>query len=688
MMQVLLFHAWFIGSPIGVDAFIMVSSYLMTASFVRRSAAGEMPFFFERWMTTFKRLLPPLAIVVLGTLTLSFAILPATRWRGMLTQSYASLTYWQNWLLASLSTDYYAENHALSSPLQHLWSMSMQGQMFLLWPVLMTACVLVARKFKLSVRKCVFVVFAALTAVSLLWLLLWAPDNGSVYFDTRARIWEFAFGSAIAAIAPRLRVGGLVAKVVTTIALGVLVVFCVVSIGSYPGPWAFIPLTAVSVLLVTPAEQATWTERILTWRPLTALGDMSYAVYLLHWPLFVFFLVATDQSRLGFPEGAVLILLSIGLASLLTRFVDDPVRHWVWANRNTARKALIVGLTLWLSLTAVFTLNVGVAQEAAAQERAASEAATRAALDEMHRVEAAQRKLIAQRAAQADAQAEAEAAEAAIVLEGFPGAAALIHPGPVRFTADPIPGPMSLEDQWELYERDCDGRAGELFYEYPQSGCSRYGSPTNGTVLVAGGSHAEQVLMPALRLFADNEGVEVTAVLQAACHWAAPGETQTPNCQGNNQNLLTYVNESPPDYAFLLVTQATADSNDEKLIPGVEELIKTMTATGTKVFGIRDNLRSESDLYECSVSRPEDSALGGCLLQQSDYFAKDNPARSLQAIDGFHFIDTMDLYCQDGVCPTIAGNVFVYLDTNHVTKSYGQTMAPIIVSRVEEALAP
>ena len=76
MMQVLAYHAWRIGSPVGVDAFIMISAYLMTGSFVRRTEAGRMPFFAERWANTFKRLLPPLVVTVLATLGASSLILP------------------------------------------------------------------------------------------------------------------------------------------------------------------------------------------------------------------------------------------------------------------------------------------------------------------------------------------------------------------------------------------------------------------------------------------------------------------------------------------------------------------------------------------------------------------------------------------------------------------------------------
>ncbi|MFC2641905.1 MAG: acyltransferase family protein, partial [Propionibacterium acidifaciens] len=121
MMQVLAYHAWRIGSPIGVDAFIMISAYLMTGSFVRRTEAGRMPFFAERWANTFKRLLPPLVVTVLATLGASALILPQTRWDELITQGFASVTYWQNWRLAAVSANYFAANRGVASPLQHLW---------------------------------------------------------------------------------------------------------------------------------------------------------------------------------------------------------------------------------------------------------------------------------------------------------------------------------------------------------------------------------------------------------------------------------------------------------------------------------------------------------------------------------------------------------------------------------------
>ena len=677
MLQVLFFHAWFVGSPIGVDAFIMISAFLMTSSFIRRSEAGATPSVLERWATTFKRLLPPLAITVAVTLTASIALLPARRWQDTVDQSFASLTDWQNWLLAHVSTDYFAEDHALASPLQHLWSMSMQGQMFLLWPALMALTVVIARKMGLSVRRAIFGVFIAITALSLVWLVTTSDPSGTIYFDTRARIWEFALGSAIAALAPYLRLPKRAAQTVSVVALGVLVLFCLVSIGTYPGPMAAIPLLATSALLLFAAQGGP-AATALSWRPLVMLGNISYSVYLVHWPIFVLYLVAVEKEALGVVDGVALMAVSIAIAAVLTKYVDTPIRRLPWAN-TTLRKAQIVGLALWLGLTFVFNVQVGLWRTADAEVRR-----TNQELVASQQVPLQPAFVDIPPADNGDEEGESEP-EPLPPLTGFPGAAAMIYPGPFAFEGEAVPGPLSLDNEWVMYEGMCSDPARALLLQHSQTGCHGHGDPANPRVFVGGSSHAEQVLMPAARLLADQDGYYVEAALKAGCPWSAPDPANGEDCAGHNATILQYLQENPVDYVFLIVT-ATSANGVEQLGHGVVELVQSVAATGATVVGIRDNLRANTDLYQCAPSQGPDVAYGGCLLNRSDHFAGDDIIDPLLEIPGFHYVDVMDLYCSGEVCPTIAGNVQIYLDTNHVTQTYGQTMAPILVDRIHEAL--
>lgn len=662
MIQVLLFHAWGIGSPIGVDAFIMVSAYLMTSSFVRRSQAGHMPFFIERWGNTFKRLLPPLVITVLATLVGSALLLPQTRWREMAIEAFASLTYWENWRLADVATDYYANDQALASPFQHLWSMSMQGQVFLLWPLIMTICVLLARKMKLNIRHVVFAAFVALMVASLVWLLMFAPDDNSVYFDTRARIWEFAFGSAVAAWAPRGGFSGPFARWLAWLGLAVIVVFSLVPIGTYPGPMAFAPMAAVSaILLYRPPSQAPKFDvtRLLSIRPLTALGNTSYAVYLVHWPIFVFFLIAVGRPQLSLVEGVFLIAVSVLLASLLTTYIDDPLRNWPWSNSATNHKWAVVFVSLTIGFIPVIAFFLWINAVEHREEAAANVAETTLG----------------------------EVPAFGPGSDAHPGARALVEDFAPNFVSPPIPGPLALADQWATFDGKCTDWLLDRIPTDRNSACTAYGNhlESDASVFIAGNSHAQQLLLPMVEPLLREKNWSAEAVLKGACTWGEAAKSEEA-CKAHNEILRDYVDILEPEYVFLIVTQTVVDSPKERLIPGVEELILDLTSQGITVVGLTDNLRSDRNLYACSDERDQFGIYGGCELPERQHFSSVSPANRMTGIPGFHLIDLRDLYCVDGSCPTIIGNIFVYMDKNHVSSSYSASMAPIFGDRVKDRI--
>ena len=650
MIQVLGFHAWRIGSPIGVDAFIMISAYLMTGAFVRRAEAGRTPWVVERWLHTFKRLMPPLVVTVLITVAASLLVLPRNRWIEVLVQGAASVTYWQNWRLAAVSADYFADNHAVSSPLQHLWSMSMQGQVFLLWPVLMAVCAGFASLVRLPVRRVVAVAFAVLAATSLTWLVTSAPANGSVYFDTRARIWEFALGSAIAAAAPRLRPRRAWARwLASWLGLGALVLFCLVSIGTYPGPMAAVPMTAVAaILLCDTGPRGGTVSHLLSWRPLVALGDCSYAVYLVHWPLFVLYLTATDQETFDLRTGATLIAIVLVAATIMTWGVDRPAQTFPRSGRRLGIQAAMVVTSL-----VVGGIPLGVAGGAIAYQRE---------------------------------QEIAQQIEVGVDPD-HPGALALGKGQASEWTKPPVPGPLAVTAEWvSLSGTECDEDVTERV-DSENSSCRRLPSSSDEAVraVVVGDSHAAQNIVPTLRLLHDTEDWDITAYLKGACSFGLP-EYYKGSCRDRNSVALEQIEADPPDVVVLQTTETAKDSSSEVLRPGIKRLVEQLTGEGIAVIGFRDNPRSDKSLYECASTVGPETMVGGCVFPKEDVMAAEDPAKFLEEIPLFHQIDASDMLCPDDVCGTIIGDVFVYMDDNHVSATYSRTMAPELASRIKQAM--
>nr|WP_255396059.1 acyltransferase [Kocuria sp. CNJ-770] len=160
VLLVVAFHLWTDRVSGGVDVFFVLSAFLLTGTFARRVERGRPLAVREYWVRTFARLIGPMAVMLLAVLAAVLALFPPSRWEELLSHVWGSLSYVQNWVLAGQSVDYYAGNTAATTPLQHVWSLSVQGQIFLLWPLLLAGCALVARRAGLRFRTVSLAVFA------------------------------------------------------------------------------------------------------------------------------------------------------------------------------------------------------------------------------------------------------------------------------------------------------------------------------------------------------------------------------------------------------------------------------------------------------------------------------------------------------------------------------------------------
>lgn len=127
VLMVVVYHIWFDRVSGGVDVFLLVSSFLLTLTFIRKVEEGKKLDLGRYWLQLFKRLLPSVVVVLLATLIATYLFIPRSRWTEVFDQTWASLFYVQNWLLAERSVDYYAADDSVASPLQHFWSLSVQG---------------------------------------------------------------------------------------------------------------------------------------------------------------------------------------------------------------------------------------------------------------------------------------------------------------------------------------------------------------------------------------------------------------------------------------------------------------------------------------------------------------------------------------------------------------------------------
>jgi peptidoglycan/LPS O-acetylase OafA/YrhL len=649
VLMVVAYHVWLGRVSGGVDIFLLISAFLLTLSFVRKAEAGRPFGLLAHWLHLFKRLLPAAVVVILGVLAGTWLILPQSRWPQVLDQAWASLLYSQNWLLADTAVDYYAQDHAGASPLQHFWSLSIQGQVFILWPLIFAGAAGLLALLRrvpacagLTYRALLAVVFGAVFAFSLAYSVEQTATNQAyAYFDTRARLWEFALGSLLALALPYLKpVRAL------RVVLGWAGLAAMVSCGllltvdrSFPGYIALWPtLAGAAIIIAGQTGSRCGVDRILSSKPLVALGDNSYALYLWHWPVLVLALAATGVEAPNLMQGLAIVGASVVLAVLTTRFVEKPLRDWHWPKLRARRTAVVI-----VACGALLAGPVAIWQTTLTAE---------------------------------------ESATAAQPRELTPGAAALSPENAAVPAADAriIPGPAALDNDWAGIQAPCIGA--NATSNPILEGCRQAVPEGEVTkrIVVLGDSHSQQYL-GALAPIAAARGWELVTLLMPACRFGAESETRNAECNAYNQASAAYVLEHRPDAVFTVASLTHEEAPFETEVPGYLEGVSPFAGAGIEIVGIRDNPRFTFNMPEC-VQRNGAEA-HECSVPVEESLADPSPLEGYRGkVDGLHLMDLSDFICARGICPGVVGNVYVYKDDNHLTRTYVETMIPMFEQRI------
>lgn len=329
IVPVVAFHAgatFLPGGFIGVDVFYVISGFLITTLLVseaEQTGAIDLRAF---WARRVRRLVPALVATIVVTLPVAALLTSVLEWRELAEQAAASALFLANILFWREATDYFNVADG-PSPFLHMWSLGVEEQFYLLWPILV---VLACRSFRtrLSLRRrialALTVVFVVSLALSVLTTSL-RPDAAFYLIHTRA--WEFA-GGGLAALLPLGRVRSARGAATGLAVIGlVLLGYGFVSISErdlYPGHLALVPFLATTCLLMSGSCGRSFLTPVLESRAALWFGNVSYSWYLWHWPLIVFSSILAPGDRIASGAAA---LVSLGVAWLSYRFVEDPVRH-------------------------------------------------------------------------------------------------------------------------------------------------------------------------------------------------------------------------------------------------------------------------------------------------------------------------------------------------------------------------
>ena len=353
---VLIFHAKFVsGGFIGVDIFYVISGFLITGLLLKELEAKGKISLKAFYLRRSKRLLPASFLVLFVTALFAWLVLPPIS-RGSIGRDLIATTFYiSNYLFAWWQNDYQNLN-ATPSPFIHYWSLAVEEQFYVFWPLFIIGLAKLksARKFLIG--------FSAVTIVTFalgVWLTIVAPIWAFYSLPTRA--WELSIGALIALLPALRRQNSLLAILGITALIGSALSFN--DSTPFPGVYALLPVLGTAALLSSIGawpKPLKWlaTNRVSVW-----LGKISYPLYLWHWPVLVL-PIALFARELKLSERIVALLITVVLAELTTRFVEEPLRLKKLAPRRVILStaiamvcALIVGLGIAQSTTSSILVN-------------------------------------------------------------------------------------------------------------------------------------------------------------------------------------------------------------------------------------------------------------------------------------------------------------------------------------------
>lgn len=624
---VVIYHLWpdvLPGGYIGVDVFFVISGFLITGMLAQMAMQEGRVSLIGFYSRRVRRLLPAATLVLLATLCGTLLFLSKARWEETANQILASALYVENWRLAQIAVSY-LDADSLPSPVQHYWSLSIEEQFYIVWPILMIGTIWLSRRKGLPLRRSLVWVLSLVFGASLIasaattWL-----DAAQAYFVTQTRLWELALGGLLVLTEQRFRLDVLARRLLLIAGLaGILVSASWFSAATpFPGASALLP-TLATVFVILAGDIGIGRFRGLDPKILRFVGDRSYSIYLWHWPLITFFLALGYSLTLV--SGLGLAVLTIALSDLSYRYVEQRYRR--------------IQTDAWwkpLGYGTVAVLTCVIASGCL-----------------LHAL-------------------KTETIDTALIgTPSYPGPAALVSGVPTPANVDLLPPLARLRrDVPVVYVSKCHQEQDGT----DATGCRLGDTAGSKTIVLVGDSHAAQ-WVPALDKIAKDRKFRLVSFTKAACPFTlAPigGNKPYVACAEWREQVLAEIIKLKP--ALVFTSQSNYGSVPrEEMIDGLRNLWRKLTQTGARIVAIRNTPYIRFDPGECLGATP-----AKCFSSRGDGAPSDDLTLAAKAEHNVTFIDMNDAICGPQLCPAVVGNIIVWRDNHHLTASYSLALAPYL----------
>ncbi|MDP9223433.1 MAG: acyltransferase, partial [Actinomycetota bacterium] len=658
------------GGFVGVDVFFVLSGFLITGILLSGAAKRGYVSLVGFYSRRARRILPAATLTLVTTTIVAYQLLNYVRAKEAVWDSVWASLFAANIRLAHQGTDYFAQGQP-PSLVQHYWSLAVEEQFYLVWPVLLSLVVfgLVlgrganARRraaegvpviTEWAVRRLLVVVILASSA-SLAWSIHYTNAlPAAAYFSTFARAWELGLGAvlaigslSVARLSPVLRGAlgwvGLVAIVIAAITFSPTTLF--------PGYAALLPTLGTALVIaagVGRQQSPMGLGRVLAVSPMRYVGDRSYAFYLWHWPVLI---IAVQYKGHELSVGVKLLL--VGGAFLLSifsyRLFENPIRRARW---STARSAMVIPASAAAVIVVTMVTLTLINGKVLRLEKASAAAASTATQS-------------------------LQTGEKIARTQSLPAVVAAVKAARRGAKIPSVLTPPISELLKDIYPfpEGC-APAGE---SATTSNICRLGDASSAkSIVLFGDSHA-MMWMPTLLAMAERDGWTVIPLVKSACHpnmWTGPGfRGERPElvraCHAWYQWAVDQAKGLRPDVTLITGCCPSPVPYGDSInsTRGYTALARTMKRFSTSVVVIADQEAPAKQPVDCLLARG--ATMRTCTSRSpANVLAFNNNLAKVAKVNKFGFLKTRGWFCYQNQCPMVVARTIVYRDLGHITQTY------------------
>ncbi len=654
VLLVVFYHAGFTGlggGYVGVDVFFVISGFVITGVLLRERESSSRTSLLRFYGRRSRRIIPAATLVIVVTVIATYAALGVVFGNQTAIDARWTAVFLANFHFASEGTNYLTAQLP-PSPLLNFWSLAVEEQFYLVYPAFFLVIAGLRTRWSLQVRLAVGLV-AVIAASFTVSVLQTASSPTVAYFSPLTRAWELALGALVAVGTSWLRrVPAAAGSAMTWLGLGAIA-FGAVGFDShtaYPGSLVAIPVLGACLVIAGGVNKPPWAAESLLGRgPFRWLGQLSYSIYLWHWPILI--IAAESAGRSSLPFRRNIVWLAVALAASMASFylVENPVRH---ASLNRVRWA---PLGLGAALIAV---SLGVATIQLAVHRApvpGAGGAHASGFPTPARSDAAVRRLVRQ----------------ATTITAVP--------------ADLDPPLSYVREDWGGPNAPCWTSTGQTSAPSCTFG-DRHGTRT---VVLYGDSHAG-MWFDAMNLIADVAHWKLVYLGKGYCPanmlpyanptgFGRPGGEYT-QCDQWHRHALGRMREIHPD--LVVVTQEFRNRpdgtpyTDAEWQQGMERTLGQIPVPARDIVVV-GNIPSLPESPPQCLSR-NTTDVQACSAPLSPAIAGYNAAeQSAAAHTGAGYVDIIPWFCST-TCTGVIGRYEVYLDDYHITQAYSFYLARVL----------